>query len=149
MKFWLTFFGVNFSVLSFFGEALGQSGIQICNDQPQSMRVAFGVETQGDITTLGWVPLRQGDCTSDLAQLFEAEGEHWPTSATYIYIHARNRLSFPSHILGQGLILCVDEVFDTFLSEFATSTCAKRGYVDAEFSRVEIGTDRQIPLSQI
>ena len=55
-----------------------------------------------------------------------------------ISFHYRNTISNPTLETEAGALLCVDDIFDSFWVEFADSTCAKRGYVEAGFIEVDL-----------
>ena len=122
--------------LLFSGVAQAQA-LNICNQTGQSMQIALAAEVRGEISSMGWISLSNGDCSSDLRQRIEHEGLD-PRRVTNLWFHARDRVSRPSQAYGQGRELCVDDLFDDFFADFADSTCEKRGYVRAAFDEVDL-----------
>ena len=123
--------------------------MSLCNDLSRSVKVALGIESQGEIFVLGWRDLSAGQCLLSLEDQFTSAGKS-SASLDRLWVHGRDRLSSPSFEFGAGSELCVDDVFETFRAEFADSTCEKRGYIRASFTEIQIsgtGETGQVALT--
>ena len=110
---------------------------QVCNETAGEVLLALALDVEGHVYSRGWISLGAGQCAQELLEFFE--DQTWVVSdQSALHLHVRDRLSRPGLSLGQGLELCVDDVFDEFWVEFADSTCAKRGYVRASFSAFDL-----------
>ena len=114
---------------------IAQAEVTVCNENAYDYELAFGFETEGEIVTLGWYALSSQDCSEDLVGAAAFEGYDL-NEASKLWLHARDSRLDPDESFGADMELCVDDFFDVFSVNFADSTCAKRGYVRAEFQSV-------------
>lgn len=128
-----------YAILSFMflsGGAFSQ--LHVCNEKEERLQVAVGVDVAGDFYTFGWDNLASGECGSDIYITLSQEGVL--RKVERFYLHYRNTISNPTLETEVGVLLCVDDIFDSFWVEFADSTCAKRGYVEAGFIQVDLSS---------
>lgn len=110
--------------------------MSLCNQTSDSLRISVALETQGELVSLGWQDLGPRECLLSVQELYGRMGIS-VQKLEALWVHGRDRLNFPSRQIGQGHEVCVDDVFDQFFVEFADSTCEKRGYVRASFSKID------------
>ena len=129
-----------FFICFLFGSASAQ--ISLCNERPDSLLLAIGVELQDEIFVFGWHHLASGACLPSLQSALNQRGRV-VDKLDRVWIHGRDRLSAPTREVGGGSEFCVDDVFDVFRAEFADSTCEKRGYIRAAFSEISFSGNQR------
>ncbi len=118
----------------FFYSGIGHSEVRVCNNADQALLIAVAVAQNDQIHAFGWQDLEPETCGSDLYEYLEEEGLQ--AQIDEVFVHARDKLRSPKFVVGGDQVLCIDEEFEEFWVQLADSTCAKRGYGETGFHRL-------------
>ncbi len=114
---------------------IGHSEVRVCNGIDQALLIAVGVGQGDQIHAFGWHNLEPEACGTDLYEDLQAEGVL--AQIDEVFVHARDKLRSPNLVVGGEQVLCIDKDFSEFWVQLADSTCAKRGYSETGFHRVD------------